>query len=212
MANDTTDQILPIAELLPEGLSEAAISEIANLVNTVISEQVEERTKVLEAKAKSFIRLRVDELKDHAMRELEQENETVHNAHLFEAVKTLMALEIGTNDQDNAISGLVQEQETFDAEVTVLTEELEKAYTQNERTDHMLKSLTKKVEKLETERDTLVEAVANLEESAERPFKSSEKAIMVTNGADSALPPKEDIYENTFLTSEVMKFMPQIKK
>ena len=47
-----SEQILPIAELLPEGLSEAAITEIATLVDTVISEQVEEKVTLLETKKK----------------------------------------------------------------------------------------------------------------------------------------------------------------
>ena len=40
MTKSKTEQVVPIAELLPEGLSEAAITEIANLVNNVNAEQV----------------------------------------------------------------------------------------------------------------------------------------------------------------------------
>lgn len=211
MENDKSQQILPIAELLPEGLSEAAVSEIANLVNTVISEQVEEKTRVLEAKVKGFIRLRVDELKDQAMRELEQESEVVRNAGLFESVKTLMALELGKDDQENAISGLVQEQEDFEAEINVLTEELRKAYEQNEQMDQALRSLAKKVDRLEEEKVTLSEAVTTLEESASKPFKSSEKAVIVTEDVDKASTPKREVSDNPFLTSEVMDILSRNK-
>ena len=114
MAKSKKEQTLPIAELLPEGLSEAAISEIANLVNTVISEQVNEKIHELEAKVKGFMRLRVDELKDQAMRELREENSVARNAAMFESVKTLMALELGKDDEENAISNLVQEQKEFE--------------------------------------------------------------------------------------------------
>jgi uncharacterized protein (UPF0335 family) len=211
MENEKTQQTLPIAELLPEGLSEAAVSEIANLVNTVISEQVEEKTRVLEAKVKGFIRLRVDELKDQAMRELEQESEVVRNAGLFESVKTLMALELGKDDQENAISGLVQEQEDFEAEINVLTEELRKAYEQNEQMDQALRSLAKKVDRLEEEKVTLSEAVTILEESAAKPFKSSEKAVIVTEDVDKASTPKREVSDNPFLTSEVMNILSRNK-
>lgn len=211
MENEKTQQTLPIAELLPEGLSEAAVSEIANLVNTVISEQVEEKTRVLEAKVKGFIRLRVDELKDQAMRELEQESEVVRNAGLFESVKTLMALELGKDDQENAISGLVQEQEDFEAEINVLTEELRKAYEQNEQMDQALRSLAKKVDRLEEEKVTLSEAVTTLEESASKPFKSSEKAVIVTEDVDKASTPKREVSDNPFLTSEVMDILSRNK-
>ena len=211
MENDKTKETLPIAELLPEGLSEAAISEIASLVNTVISEKVEEKTRLLEAKVKGFIRLRVDELKDQAMRELEQESEVVRNAGLFESVKTLMALELGKDDQENAISGLVQEQEDFEAEINVLTEELRKAYEQNEQMDQALRSLAKKVDRLEEEKVTLSEAVTTLEESAAKPFKSSEKAVIVTEDVDKASTPKKEVYDNPFLTSEVMSVLSRNK-
>ena len=70
MAKSKIEQTLPIAELLPEGLSEAAVTEIATLVNTVISEQVEEKIRGLEAKVKGFMRSRVNELKDQALAEL----------------------------------------------------------------------------------------------------------------------------------------------
>ena len=122
MTQSKTEQTLPIAELLPEGLSEAAVTEIAALVNNVISEQVEDKTRELEAKVTGFIRSRVDELKDQAMRELTEEDETMRNAALFESVKTLMTLELNKNDEENALSDLVEEQQEFETEVTVLTD------------------------------------------------------------------------------------------
>ena len=121
------EQTLSIAELLPEGLSESAVTEIAMLVEQVITEQVAEETKALEAKVQGFIRARVDTLKDQALRELQEENETMRNASLFESVKTLMALELRKDDEDNAISDLVQEQQEYEAEVDILTEELKKS-------------------------------------------------------------------------------------
>jgi hypothetical protein len=206
----TTEQTLPIAELLPEGLSEAAITEIATLVNNVISEQVEEKVRGLEAKVKGFIRSRVDTIKDHAVRELEEENETMRNASLFESVKTLMALELRKDDEDNAISDLVQEQREFEAEVTVLTEELKKSFEENEKLGTSLKAVSQKVSKLEEDKATLLEAVDVLEESKDKPFKSSEKAIIIAEDVDKreVNKPEAQAY-NELLTPEVMKFMPQ---
>ena len=206
----TTEQTLPIAELLPEGLSEAAITEIATLVNNVISEQVEEKVRGLEAKVKGFIRSRVDTIKDHAVRELEEENETMRNASLFESVKTLMALELRKDDEDNAISDLVQEQREFEAEVTVLTEELKKSFEENEKLGTSLKAVSQKVNKLEEDKATLLEAVDVLEESKDKPFKSSEKAIIIAEDVDKreVNKPEAQAY-NELLTPEVMKFMPQ---
>ena len=212
MKDTKTEHTLPIAELLPEGLSEAAITEIATLVNNVISEQVDEKILELEAKVKGFMRSRVDELKDQALRELHEEDEMVRNASLFESVKTLMALELKKDDEDNAISDLVQEQEEFAAEVTILTEELRKSFEETEKMETSVKALTQKIDKLEEDRATLLEAVEVLEESKDKPFKSSERAVIIAEDVDKReanKPEAQDI--NDLLTPEVMKFMPQSK-
>ena len=201
------EQVLPIAELLPEGLSEAGITEIANLVNTVIEEQVNEKVTQLEAKVKGFIRLRIDDLKDQAVRELQEDNTTVRSAKLFESVKTLMALEINSEDEDNVISDLVKEQRDSEEEVNILTEELRKAFSENDRMEVLVTSLSNKVEKLEEDRSTLTNTVETLEEAREKPFKSSEKAVIITSNVDEKSKTQE-VYDNDFLTSEVMKFMP----
>lgn len=205
-----TEQTLPIAELLPEGLSDAAVTEIANLVNTVISEQVTEKTSELEAKVKGFIRSRVDELKDQAVRELQEENETMRNASLFESVKTLMALELRKDDEDNVISDLVQEQKEYEAEVDILTDELRKSFEETEKMNTSIKALSQKVDKLTEDKATLLEAVDILEESKESPFKSSEKAVIIKEDVDKKevrTPAPQEL--NNLLTPEVMKFMPQ---
>ena len=41
----TKEQTLPMAERLPEGLSEAAVSESGVIVNSVITEQVGEKIR-----------------------------------------------------------------------------------------------------------------------------------------------------------------------
>ena len=209
---NTKEQTLPIAELLPEGLSEAAISEIATLVNNVITEQVDEKVQELESKVKGFIRSRVDALKDQAVRELHEENETMRNASLFQSVKTLMALELHKEDDDNAISDLVQEQKEYEAEVTILTEELKKSFEENEKLVTSLTALSSKVEKLTEDKVTLLEAVDILEESKDLPFKSSEKAVIIAEDVDKreVMKPEAQAY-NELLTPEVMKFMPQSK-
>ena len=203
------EQTLPIAELLPEGLSEAAVSEIAMLVNSVITEQVDEKIRGLEAKVQGFIRARVDTLKDQAVRELQEENETMRNASLFESVKTLMALELRKDDEDNAISDLVQEQQEFEAEVDILTEELRKSFEENQKLATSVNALSTKVGKLEEDKVTLLEAVDVLEESKDLPFKSSEKAVIIAEDVDKKEESRQQAQSvNDLLTPEVMKFMP----
>ena len=205
----TKEQTLPIAELLPEGLSEAAVSEIAMLVNSVITEQVDEKIRGLEAKVQGVIRARVDTLKDQAVRELQEENETMRNASLFESVKTLMALELRKDDEDNAISDLVQEQQEFEAEVNILTEELKKSFEENEKLATSVNALSTKVTKLTEDKATLLEAVDVLEESKDQPFKSSEKAVIIAEDVDKKEAQRAEAQSvNNLLTPEVMKFMP----
>ena len=204
------EQTLPIAELLPEGLSESAVSEIGMLVEQVITEQVEEHIRGLEAKVQGFIRARVDTLKDQAVRELQEENETMRNASLFESVKTLMALELRSDDEDNAISDLVEEQQEYEAEVDILTEELKKSFEENEKLATSVNALSTKVEKLTEDKETLLEAVDILEESKDLPFKSSEQAVIIAEDVDKRIEPTTALPQevNDLLTPEVMKFMP----
>jgi hypothetical protein len=202
-----SEQTLPIAELLPEGLSEAAISEIAKLVDTVIAEQVEEKVRQLEVKVKGFMRLKVDELKEHALLELQENEQFVRNAKLFESVKTLMALELSKDDEDSVVAELVKEQEGFEAEVDVLTEELRKSFEENEKMETMLLALSSKVTKLEETKSVLENSIKSLQENIEKPFKSSERAVVITEDVDKKTE-KSFTDINDFLTPEVMKFMP----
>lgn len=206
----TKEHTLPIAELLPEGLSESAVSEIGMLVEQAITEQVDEQIRGLEAKVQGFIRSRVDALKDQAIRELQEENETMRNASLFQSVKTLMALELRKDDEDNAISDLVQEQQEYEAEVDILTEELKKSFEENEKLATSVTALSTKVGKLTEDKETLLEAVDILEESKDLPFKSSEKAVIISEDVDKKGKTKtvKPLEVNDLLTPEVMKHMP----
>ena len=93
-----------ISELLPEGLTEDTVGEIATLVSDVISEEVENKIKDLENKVHGFLRMKIDEIKGQALTELEQENDTFKNARVFESLKALMSLELNNDDEDNAVS------------------------------------------------------------------------------------------------------------
>jgi len=199
-----TNKFDNITELLPEGLTEATISQIAELVDSVISEQVEEKVKELEAKVQGFLRLRVDEVKDHAMKELELENDTYKNAKLFESIKTLMAIELGSNDEDSAVGKISGENVQLEEEVDVLTEELKAALTENSNLETTIYALSGKIDNLEETERKLQGKVEYLEEAKEKPFKSSEKAVVISENNDE---PRR-ISENEFLSEDIMKYMP----
>jgi hypothetical protein len=201
-----TNNMNTIVDLLPEGLSEESIEQIASLVNDIIVEEVEDRIKNLENKVKSFMRLKIDEMKEHALVELKQDNELVRNAHLFESIKSLMAVELSEADDDRAINHMLKEHEEISEERDVLIEELNKSLIANEELEQLISTLSGRLDTLEEERESLVEDLVRLEESAERPFKSSEKAQVIAENI--AVQKKPAYASNKFLTEEVMAFMP----
>ena len=201
-----------ISELLPEGLTEDTVEEIAALVSSVISEEVEDKIKNLENKVHGFLRLKIEEVKSHALAELEQENEIFKNARIFESLKALMALELNTSDEDNAISQTRREFNEVQEENNVLVSELDSALIENSKLENTLRVLSEKVELLEDEKDTLQESVVELEESARLPFESNERAVVISEQVDVD---QEEMMErvvesrgNEFLNEEMMAFMP----
>jgi|TARA_R100000995_G_scaffold80285_3_gene51956 chromosome segregation ATPase len=199
-----------ISQLLPEGLTEETVSEIATLVNEVISEEVGNKVKDLENKVHGFLRMKIDEVKSHAMNELEQENETFKNARIFESLKALMALELNSGDEDNAVSQTRKEFDEIQEENSVLIRELNSALTECSKLENTLRVLSEKVEILEDDKENLHEAVVALEESARLPFESNEKAVVISDQVDEEIH-KETVEPhdgNEFINENMMAFMP----
>jgi hypothetical protein len=200
-----------ISTLLPEGLTEDTVTEIANLVSEVISEEVENKVKDLENKVHGFLRMKIDEVKDHAISELEQENETYKNARIFESLKALMSLELNSADDDNAVSQTRKEFEEIQEENEVLVRELNGALTECSKMENTLRVLSGKIETLEEERLDLQEAVVSLEESATLPFKSNEKAVVISEQVDEEVAKTvEPRSNNEFINEDMLAFMPKI--
>ena len=199
-------------EILPEGLSESSVEEITELMQNVIDERVKDQVAVLEAKVASFVRANIDSLKEQAMKELELENDTYRNAQLFETVRSLMAVEMTEEDDDNAIKILTNESKQMEGELGVLTKELDNVLKENNKLQTVVRVLSDKAETLEEERDFLVEAGSSLydemkllKETTKKPFKSSEKAVVVS---ENNVKVERIGNENQFLTEDMMKFMP----
>ena len=152
----SNEKVQNIAELLPEGLTEATLNEIAELVNSVINEQVEEQSRMLEAKVQAFLRMKIDEIKDQAKRELELEDGTFKNARIFEAIKTLMAMELSGEDEENAVACVSQDNQNLQEEIQVLTSELNKALKVNSKYEKVLGALERKVDNLEESKESLL--------------------------------------------------------
>ena len=202
-----------IVDILPEGLSESSVEAIFKLVDSTINEQVSEKINILESKVNAYLRTKVDQLKDQALAELTEEHEVFRNAQLFESVRTLMALELSSDDEENAMSEITNQHGELQEEFDVLTEQVNSLVMDNEKLQNTVKILDSKltlteqsVDSLEGDKLQLQEEVENLEASKEEAFASSEKAVVISN-ADAEIN-EERTYSNKFLTDEVMKFMP----
>ena len=179
-------------------------------MQNVIDERVQDQVSILEAKVASFVRANIDSLKEQAMKELELEDDTYRNAQLLETVRSLMAVELTEEDDSNAIKVLTNESKQMEGELGVLTKELDNVLKENGKLQTVVKVLSDKAETLEEERDSLVEAKSSLHEKVEllkettkKPFKSSEKAVVVSENNV-----KVERSGNDFLTDDMMKFMP----
>jgi hypothetical protein len=204
-------EIKSIAELLPDGLSEDTVTQIAELVDSVIKEEVNQRVKLLEAKVKGFLRMEIQSIKEHALKELQEESEVYRNAQLFESIKSLMALELRKDDEDSAVSKVVREQSEVEEENQVLIEELNNSVKQIEQLERTIKVLSKKNKVLEQQTVHLEGEVEQLTEQASLPFKTSEKAVIIADEMQNTPVEKKSKVNNQFLTESVMALMPKTK-
>lgn len=203
-----------ISDILPEGLDESTVEAVFNLVDSTINEQVEEKIGLLEAKVRAYLRTKVDQLKEQALAELSEENEVFRNARLFESVRTLMALELNSDDEEAALSEMTNQHGELQEEFDVLTEQVSVLVKENEKLQSTIKVLDDKVsltehsvESLESQKEQLLEEVENLEAAKDEKFSSSEKAVVVSR-ADAEINEERTDFNNEFLNDEVMKFMP----
>jgi len=210
MDKNLSENLNSLAELLPEGLTEHAVDEIAQLVNSVITERVDSEVEGLITKVNAFLRMKVDEIKNYALKELEHNEEFVRNGQIYENMKSMMSVELNKKDTESAISELVNVNEETQENVTILTKEVEKLMEENEKMISVTEALQGKVKLLEKEKVELAEEAENLVESQQLPFESSEKAVMVSNTEEGSVTAERQEVQsvNEFLTPEVMRFMP----
>ena len=188
-----------IVDKLPEGLTESGIEEVASLLDEVVEERVAEQVKLLEAKVKAFLRTKLDELKESAKRQLENDDEFVRRNKVFEAIKTIVAAELDGEDVDRAVRVYEDEAEKLKTDKELIQVKLEEVLNSNT----VLKNQSRKNRK---ELHRLSEALEGEREKVEIPFKSSESAIMITNeshGNQESLP--DVARENIFLNEDVIR-------
>jgi len=171
-----TNILTSISDLLPEGLDESTLGQIANLVARKIEEEVKLQISDLTTKVTSFIRGNIEKLKEQAVKELELENETFRNSKLFETVRSMFSIETTNEDHLNGISNLASISESQDKKIDVLVGEVDKLLKENVQLKKVNRVLGGKNEKLE-------ESVASLKEN----FKLASGKTQTKHMSDSAI-------------------------
>ena len=188
-----------IIEALPGDLSKAGIKEIHNLLNEVVDERVASEVGLLESKVSGFLRTKIGQLKEAALSELKATDETYRAVKIYEAIKTLVASDITSEDKDSLANSYAGKISELEESVVTLNSALDFAAQEN----HLLES---KLTSTQGEFSSLIEENQNLHLKAELPFRSSESAIVITNeesndtGGYSAA-----ASENHFLTEDVVR-------
>jgi hypothetical protein len=189
-----TNKMEEIAKLLPENLDESVAIEIANLVSEKITEEVEKVKADLTLKTTSFIRGQIEKLKEHALKELEMENDTVRNAAMYEHLKAIMAIEVGPEDEVNAVNMMALEQTNLEKNLKVITEELQNVLTENNKFKNVIKIQKDKIGLLESR-------VSDLQVSIR---EGKEKAKMQVSG-DAVVVSEENFKKRETLTESSRK-------
>jgi hypothetical protein len=169
------DFLTSIADLLPEGLDESVLEKIADLLSNKITEEVKLQNADLTNKVVSFIRGNIEKLKEHAVKELELENETFRNAQLFETMRSMFAVEVTPDDEVNGVSILASLGESQEQKINVLIAEVDKLLKENVKLKQNTKVLFDQNAKLK-------ESVVKLSENEERATAKTQKSF-----SDSAI-------------------------
>lgn len=120
-----------LQEILPKGISAETVAEITKLVESTIEQRVASEVKSLSTKVLGFLKLKQDEIKESALKQLEETNETYRNAQLFEHIRGLIAVEVASEDYDLPLSNLVEENKKLEESLDTISTELSEALKEN---------------------------------------------------------------------------------
>ena len=184
-----------IAKLLPEGISDTGIEEISSLIEGVVNERVEAEVSNLTAKVSGYLRLKIDEVKASALKELENDDETFRAVRVYESLKSIVSEDIESKDSDSAVSFFKDENEKLQESVDSLNKTVSQLMNENTTLEDVVV--------------TLREDVTALHETKKQPFKSSEKALVITNEHSSDTKAMAEATPNIFLTEDVIRLSQQ---
>ena len=203
------NKINDISQLLPEGISEETIVEIANVMQSLIEERVQEEVSDLTDKVFAYLSMKRQQIQEAALEELHESNDVYRDAQRFRELMGYMAVEFRPEHVDAESEKRLSEATELVEDNEVLARELSESLREQERLAKTIQLLESKVAKRESEVASLTESVQNLAEEKETMlFESTEQAIVVTNNVDEEVEDEQlESIGNQFLTEEMLKLM-----
>jgi hypothetical protein len=169
-----------IASYLPSDLSEDVIEKVAQLITTTVNARVQEETETLTRKTFAFVRGNVEKLKEHAIKELELENDTFRNAQLFETVRSVFAVENMAQDELNGFEALASIGEQQEEQNMALVTHVDKLLRENVKLKRQNKVHSDNNNKLEEALARVTTEVSKIQESSKAERRLSDRALVVS--------------------------------
>ena len=211
------DIMTNIADLLPEGLDENLLEQIAELLDKKIKEEVNSQVENLNTKVRAFIRGKVEKLKEQALKELELENETFRDAEMFKTMKSMFALENTSEDEVNGFRAIAEISESQERKLDTLVAETERLLKENVQMKRSIKLLNEQNSRL---KENAVSLNENLKlASKTQTKKMSDRSMIVSaesfNKVEKAKAEKtvgkNDLNENEWITPDTLDTFKKLK-
>ena len=198
-----------IAQLLPEGITEETVVEIAGVMQDLIEQRVQEEVGELTDKVFAYLSMKRQQIQEAALEELHESNDVYRDAQRFRELMGYMAVEYRPEHIDAESEKRLSQASELIEDNEVLARELSESLREQERLAKTIQLLESKVAKRESEISSLNESVHALAEEKEAIlFESTEQAVVVTNNVDEEVEDEQlESMGNQFLTEEMLKLM-----
>ena len=202
-------KIKDISQLLPEGVSDQTIIEIAEIMSEQIEQRVQEEVGELTDKVFAYLSMKRQQIQEAALEELHESNDVYRDAARFRELMGYMAIQHRPEYIDAESERRLSEASELVGDNEVLARELSESLREQERLAKTIQLLESKVSKRERGIESLNESVQTLAEEKETMlFESTEQAVVVTNNVDEEVKDEQlESIGNQFLTEEMLKLM-----
>jgi hypothetical protein len=203
------NKIEDIAQLLPEGITEETVVEIAGVMSDLIEQRVQEEVSELTDKVFAYLSMKRQQIQEAALEELHESNDVYRDAQRFRELMGYMSVEYRPEYIDAESEKRLSEASELQGDNELLARELSESLKEQDRLAKTIQLLESKVSKREREIESLNESVHSLSEEKEAMlFESTEQAVVITNNVDEEVEDEQlESIGNQFLTEEMLKLM-----